>query len=76
MLGAYECAIAAGTSVDGTPLRKGPAYLLAPGATLAFGDAQWKVEFKEQQGNMAGAEALFNSMLMGASEEVRNAAGK
>lgn len=59
--------------MDGAQLRKGPAYLLAPGASLAFGDEAWTVAYEEQQGSTAAAEALFQGMLAGASDEVKSA---
>jgi len=60
--------------VDGAQLRKGPAYLMSPGASLAFGDETWTVDYQEKPGNAAAAEALFQGMLAGASDEVRSAA--
>ena len=65
--------LAAGTCLEGTQLRRGVAYLLAPGASVRFGDTEWTLDFQEQQGNSAAAEALFQGMLAGASDEVRNA---
>lgn len=59
--------------MEGTQLRRGVAYLLAPGASVSFGDTDWTLDFEEQQGNSAAAEALFQGMLAGASDEVRNA---
>ncbi|KAK9822478.1 hypothetical protein WJX81_000220 [Elliptochloris bilobata] len=61
------------TCLEGTQLRKGVAYLLAPGASVAFGDTQWTLDFEEHQGSTAAAEALFQGMLAGASDEVKSA---
>lgn len=59
--------------LDGSEMRAGVAYMVAPGACLAFGTPEntVTVQFAEQGGSNAMADMLFKGMASQASEEVQ-----
>lgn len=61
------------TWIEGTELRQGVAYLVAPGARVAVGDPSIELwfEFSEQGGAGGIADMLLQGMAATASSEVQ-----